>query len=127
MATWSDALAVASETLPSVLVVDDDPELRALLCEYLAMRGHDVLDAPNGFDAVSLVERQTPRVVLIDLEMPHVGGLEAARLIQRLDATIRIIVMTGAATRELAGRLRAMGIALLPKPFELSDVDALVR
>ena len=61
----------------TVLVVDDDPEVRAALGEYLRSEGFEVLEAENGLEALVHVKRARPRAVVLDLMMPRLGGLEA--------------------------------------------------
>ena len=109
-----------------ILVADDEPDVRQLLEEYLTGIGHDVITAANGLEALWAVKHHAPRVVLLDLAMPRLGGLDAIKHIQRFDRTIRIIVVTGNPTREAALALRDLGIPIVAKPLDLDLLSNLV-
>ena len=79
----------------TVLIVDDDPEVRAMLAEYLAGDGYVVAQAADGLEALLHVRRARPRAVVLDLMMPRLGGLEALKRIRALDPTIGVVVVTG--------------------------------
>lgn len=105
-----------------VLIVDDEPEVRALLDEYLTGLGYEVLTAANGLEALWVVKRQRPDAVLVDLAMPRLGGLDTIRHIRKFDQAVRIVVVTGALTREIALQLRDLGVPIVLKPIDLGVV-----
>jgi DNA-binding NtrC family response regulator len=109
-----------------ILVADDEPEIRALLEEYLTGLGHEVLTAANGLEALWSVKHRSPAVVLLDLEMPRLGGLDAIKHIQKFDASIRVIVVTGHLTRDAAVKLRELNVPIVPKPLDLDVVGRVV-
>ena len=61
----------------NVLIVDDSPDGREMLAEYLAFRGFTVIEAVNGEEALTQARTRHPTVVLMDLQMPGIGGWEA--------------------------------------------------
>ena len=69
----------------TVLIADDDPEIRGLIGEYLQSNGYEVLEAENGLEAVLHVERSRPNIVILDLMMPRLGGLDALKRIRPLE------------------------------------------
>src|SRR3989442_9683778 len=76
------------------LVVDDDPEARKVLKDFLRLRGLAVLEARNGLEALLSVKQHRPGVVVLDLNMPRLGGLETLKRIRPFDPTIRVAVVT---------------------------------
>lgn len=62
--------------MPTILIVDDEPDLRYLMRRLLEQAGYDVVEAPHGGAALELVEREPPDVVLCDTSMPVVDGVE---------------------------------------------------
>jgi DNA-binding NarL/FixJ family response regulator len=82
-------------TLPRVLVVDDHDMLREALVELLAQAGFDIVgQAADGVDAVALAKQLEPEVVLMDLRMPVLGGLDASRLIKDACPAIQVVLLT---------------------------------
>jgi len=82
-------------TLPSLLVVDDHDMLREALVELLLQAGFDVVgEATDGVDAVALAKQLEPEVVLMDLRMPVLGGLDATRLIKDAHPATQVVLLT---------------------------------
>jgi len=109
--------------------VDDDPEVRETLTDYLRAQGHDVLDAPSGEIALGLVEREVPDLVLTDV---HMGGLSGIELTRRLKADPRlalipVVILTAVADlpARLAG-LEAGADDFFAKPVEFVELRARV-
>jgi DNA-binding response OmpR family regulator len=114
---------------PTVLVVDDDFEIRALISELLEEAGYAVLEAACGQEALRLASAQVPAVVVVDHRLPDLSGLE---VVQRLRAHsssrhIPVMLMSGFAHR-LVGRTHGAD-RIMSKPFDITDllqqVDAL--
>ena len=112
-----------------ILVADDEEDILELLGEYLRARGYAVHTAADGIDAINLVRSGIVDIVLTDLKMPTVGGLELLAEIRRLPIPVATIVMTGFGTVETA--LRAMkegAFDYILKPFKLKEVhETIVR
>ena len=105
-----------------VLIVDDEPDVRAVLQEYLTEVGYEVLTASNGVEALWAVKQHRPDAVLMDLAMPRLGGLDAIRHIRTFDQTVRLVVATGTLTHEVALQLRDLGVPIVLKPLNLAVV-----
>ncbi len=100
-----------------MLVIDDDPDIRELLCTVLADEGWDARPAANGREGLALLERWEPDLIVLDLMMPVMDGWTFA---QRMRERWRIpIVVLSAATNvgTHAGRIGAVGV--VSKPFDL--------
>jgi DNA-binding NarL/FixJ family response regulator len=82
-------------TLPRLLVVDDHDMLREALVELLVQAGFEVVgEAADGVDAVALARQLEPEVVLMDLRMPVLGGLDATRLIKDARPATQVVLLT---------------------------------
>jgi two-component system response regulator (stage 0 sporulation protein F) len=106
-----------------VLVADDDAEIRDLVAEYLGDHGFEVLHASNGLEALLCVKRERPQAVLLDLNMPRLGGLEALKRIRELAPATRVVVYSGALEPEVERQAKAAGaVAVFAKPGTLDDL-----
>ncbi|MBI4637218.1 MAG: response regulator [Candidatus Rokubacteria bacterium] len=109
----------------TVLVVDDDTEFREVVSEQLKAHNFEVLEAANGLEALLQIKRNRPGVVLLDLAMPRLGGLETLTWIRSFDPGITVIVVTGLSDPESTALARERGAAaVLEKPV---DVGALLE
>jgi len=109
------------------LVVDDDADMRAMLADYLVMSGFEVRQAANGLEALLHVKRERPGVILLDLHMPRLGGLDAVQRIRAFDRTTKVIVVTGDPDQGLHDRALRLGASLvLTKPLDFSALDAAI-
>jgi CheY-like chemotaxis protein len=112
---------------PRVLVVDDDPVIRSTVAELLLDEGYEVEQAADGAEALQVVFRWVPGVIVLDLMMPVLDGwafVERCRSVPGA-GDVPIVVMSAThGLHESAERLHAMGVrAVVAKPF---DVDALI-
>jgi DNA-binding response OmpR family regulator len=110
-----------------ILVVDDDPKIVALLQAYLLRAGYDVATAGDGRTALRLVRERRPRLVVLDLMLPEMNGIDVTREVRR-ESDVPILVLT--ARGALADRIRGLGEGAddyLAKPFAPSEVVARVR
>ena len=105
------------------VVVDDDAEIREVLAEQLATRGFEVLTAGDGLEALLYVKRQKPEVVVLDLMMPRLGGLEALRRIRAFHPEAKVVIVSGNLDDEVRRQALALGAAgVLEKPVSLPDL-----
>jgi CheY-like chemotaxis protein len=110
-----------------VLVVDDEEEVRQVLQEFLEGRGYDVRGAESGPSALGLVESFSPDVVLLDVSMPDMDGVEVLKRIVGIRPTLPVIMVTANADIGVTSQLLALGAAdYIPKPFDLEYLDQAV-
>jgi len=83
------------ETPKKILFVDDDKGIRDALAEYLEKQNYQVIQADNGFDGLSLYVSEKPDLVLVDIVMPEMSGIELTEKILKIDADAVIIVISG--------------------------------
>ena len=107
-----------------VLVVEDDPDIRQAMAELLEDDGYECLLAEHGLDALETLRRRTPSLVLTDLLMPVMNGVELiARL--RTDArwsSLPIVVMTAAGERIIGVDLETLNVPVLRKPVDIRSL-----
>lgn len=109
-----------------VLVVDDEPDIRATVAEMLEIEGYDVDEAANGADALAAIDRRQPDVILLDMRMPVLDGWGFAAELNRREMAIPIVVMTAARdAARWAAEIAAN--AALAKPFGFDDLIRTVR
>src|SRR3990172_1353442 len=101
-----------------LLLVDDDPELRTDMAEFFARHGYDVEQCDNGQQALDLVEQKSFDVMVLDLVMPGISGLDVLRELQAHSTECEIVVLTGEATVESAVEAMKLGAReFLTKPI----------
>ena len=106
-----------------VLIVDDEPAIRRTVRAGLAARGYEVREAENGEQAVRMVEDLQPDVVLMDVSMPEMDGVEATRLIGGSFTATQVIMLTMHADKEvLADAIRAGASGYLVKDCSTEEI-----
>lgn len=112
--------------MATVLIVDDEMPLRSLLAMVVREAGHTAVLATNGRQALELIGRQRPDLVLSDVMMPLMNGVVLCRGLKLAAATasIPVILMSTAANTPWQG---ARADAFLAKPFDIEDVEALLE
>lgn len=112
-----------------ILIVDDESSLLLTLAANLELEGFDVVEASSGERALEHVEQQTFDLVLSDIRMPGISGVDLFRRIRVLRPDLPVILMTGFALESVVhGAIEEGVFAVLPKPFEITHVVAtLVR
>lgn len=113
-----------------VLVVDDSPETLSFLTDAIEGSGSTVLVAVDGESALSLTDRVTPDLILLDAVMPGIGGFETCRRLKRIRhlAHIPVIFMTGLSdTEHIVKGLEAGGVDYLAKPIVVDELMARMR
>jgi DNA-binding response OmpR family regulator len=110
-----------------ILVVDDEVEVRELLRDFLSDRGYDVLMAESGAAALGALSDQTLDLVLLDVAMPGIDGMETLKRIVALESPVPVIMVTANADLNVTSKLLAAGaVDYIPKPFDLDYLDQAV-
>ena len=111
-----------------VLVADDERNLRELLVRELTRKGHAVVGVPDGRAALDRLRDEVPDVLLLDMKMPQLEGLEVLRALPDMPETPQVIVMTG--FQDVANAVEAMKLGAydyLTKPARIEELDILIR
>jgi CheY-like chemotaxis protein len=110
-----------------VLVVDDELEVRQVLQEFLSSRGYDVTTASGGAEAVAMVETLKPDLVLLDVAMPDMDGVETLKRMVAIEPALAVIMVTANADIGTTSKLLGLGaVDYVPKPFDLDYLDQAV-
>ncbi len=110
-----------------VLVVEDDPEMLALVCEHLESEGYRAAGTDRGAEAIARVRAEEFDVVLTDLRMPDVDGMEVLRAVRETGRDIPVILVTAFGSVETAIRaIRQGAYDYVTKPFPLEEISLLV-
>jgi two-component system, OmpR family, KDP operon response regulator KdpE len=111
----------------SILVVDDEPQIRRVLKTTLSSQGYVILEAKTGEEAIDVVRKEKPDLVLLDVNMPGVGGIEACREIRRSSEAPIIMLTVRNAERDKVSALDAGADDYVVKPFGIEELLARIR
>ncbi|UCG11067.1 MAG: response regulator [Deltaproteobacteria bacterium] len=111
-----------------VLVVDDEQEIRNLLETILTGDGYEVIKASDGAEAIEFAERENPDLILMDITMPGMDGIEACKRLKGADNTrlIPIIIVTGYADNKMQA-LEVGADDFVNKPFDMVELSFRVK
>ena len=104
----ADTENIGRETF-KILVVDDEGAIRETLVTYLETEGYDMRTADSGVTALKVIEEFKPQVVLLDIRMPDMDGLQCLRSIMKLTPGIAVVVMSGFASEQIARKTLEIG------------------
>lgn len=111
-----------------ILIVDDDEQLRRSFEKLLVQEGYNVQTAGTGESAVEMVRRDVPDLVIMDIRMPGMSGLEAFKLMREIDGKLPVIIMTAFGTMETAIEATKLGaFDYILKPFEIPDILEVIK
>lgn len=111
-----------------VLLVDDEKEFAAALAERLALRGLFIRTSLSGLDALAQLQREEVDVVVLDVSMPGMTGIETLRLIKQIKPLVQVIMLTGHATIQSGMEALKLGACTyLLKPTEINDLISQIK
>ena len=117
-----------NDTVPQLLIVDDELHVRESLSHWFAEDGYDVVTADSGKRALALLGRRSFDIVITDIRMPGMDGLELQRRILEVDPALAIIVITAYASVSTAIQaLKEGAYDYLAKPFDPEDLTRVVE
>jgi len=111
-----------------VLLVDDEEEIRTLLGSFLESQGYQVVLASDGNEALDLVETEDPQIIILDLKLPGLNGIEVCKRLKEQEKTrsIPVIIITGFGDNKLLS-LDVGADDFVNKPFDMADILIRVR
>ncbi len=108
---------------PRILIVDDEERFRVTLRKLLVLKGLEVDTAGSGREALEMLKTGSYDVVLLDVKMPEMNGIEALAEIKKIDPNIEVIILTGHASVDVAVEImRLGGYEYLLKPCPMEDL-----
>lgn len=111
----------------TILVVDDEPQIRRVLRSTLSSQGYVIVEAKTGEEAVEAVRKEKPGLVLLDVNMPGIGGIAACREIRRSSEAAIIMLTVRNAERDKVLALDAGADDYVVKPFGIEELLARIR
>lgn len=111
-----------------ILIVDDQFGIRILLNEVFQKEGYQTFQAANGIQALEIVTKNDPDLVLLDMKIPGMDGIEILKRMKVIDPDIRVIIMTAYGELDMIQEAKDLGaITHFAKPFDIDDIRAAVR
>jgi two-component system, response regulator, stage 0 sporulation protein F len=111
-----------------ILIVDDQYGIRILLNEVLQKEGYDTFQAANGVQALEIVSKTPPDLVLLDMKIPGMDGIEILKRMKVIDQEIRVILMTAYGELDMIQEAKDLGaLTHFAKPFDIDDIRAAVK
>jgi DNA-binding response OmpR family regulator len=126
--TVGPSAGAVADTGDTVLVVDDEQLVRDLLVQFLSLRGYRALGVKEGPEAISMVEQTSPDLILLDLMLPGMNGVEVLRRLRDKHFSGAIIIVTGSYDEELlqdAWSLHPQEV--ITKPIDLDKLLAMIQ
>lgn len=116
--------------MKKILIVDDEPDINAILMAYLGAHGYQTLCAHDGVEALEMVAAERPDLILLDVMMPEMSGYQVARVLKSETVTAEIPLVMLTARTQQSDRfwgLESGAAVYMHKPFELQEVLSQVR
>jgi DNA-binding NtrC family response regulator len=113
---------------PSILIVDDDEVMQQTLSDVLKKKGYEVFSVSAGNGALSIIKKNIIDVVLLDMRLPDVDGIEVLKRVKELDSEILVIMMTAYSDVQTAvSAMKSGAYHYINKPFELEELKLLIE
>jgi CheY-like chemotaxis protein len=113
--------------MATILVVDDNADMLDLLTQFFETKGHRVITALNAEEGLKKVVSERPPLVLMDIMMPRMHGVEALRRVKAIDPSIKVIMITAVDDKDVAEEALSSGASdYITKPIDLQYLDTLV-
>ncbi|MBT8765137.1 response regulator transcription factor [Pseudomonas boanensis] len=124
-----DFLEQGGETVSKIVIVDDHPVIRLAVRLLLNREGYDVVaETDNGVDAIALAREHLPDLVVLDIGIPKLGGLDVISRLSSLEMPVRVLVLTGQNPAHYATRCMQSGAAgFVCKEGDLAELTSAVR
>ncbi|WEZ41302.1 response regulator [Priestia megaterium] len=111
-----------------ILIVDDQYGIRILLTEVLQKEGYTTFQAANGFQAIDITKEQAPDLVLLDMKISGMDGIEILKRLKQHDEAIKVIIMTAYGELGMIQEAKDLGaLTHFAKPFDIDEIRKVVR
>lgn len=111
-----------------LLIVDDQYGIRILLNEVFQKEGYQTFQASNGMQALTIVEEERPDLVLLDMKIPGMDGIEILRRLKEIDQTIEVFIMTAYGELDMIQQAKDLGARThFAKPFDIDEIREAVK
>lgn len=111
-----------------VLIVDDQYGIRVLLYEVFGKEGYTTFQAANGKQALQIVKEESPDLVILDMKIPGMDGLQILKEIKKIDTEIKVIMMTAYGELDMIKQATDLGaLTHFTKPFDIDELRVEVK
>jgi len=111
-----------------ILIVDDQYGIRILLNEVFQKEGYETYQAANGVQALDIVQKHSPHLVLLDMKIPGMDGIEILKRIKAINPEIRVIIMTAYGELDMIQETKELGAIMhFAKPFDIDEIREAVK
>ena len=114
---------------PKILVVDDTPIVRECIQYYFEQKGYIIFTAASGEEALPMVKKNNPDIILSDINLPQMSGIDLIKSVRQFNKTIKVIIMSGEIKNYRNDRrLEQLDIlAFMDKPIDFLEVESLIE
>ena len=113
--------------MPKLLIVDDEIDVREFAKRFFVKRGIEVHTAAGGVEALKIISEQKPDLVLLDVQMEEISGIEVLKKLRDANDSTKVIMVTGAEDRETVNRANSFGVkGYVHKPLVLEELEKIV-
>lgn len=114
--------------MAELLIVDDELDVREFAANFFRKRKIDSATASGGEEALKIIQSQKPRLVLLDIKMPGIDGVETLRRIKEMDSAIKVVMVTGRdPEEEVCSQCKELGaLDYIHKPLILDELEKVV-
>jgi DNA-binding response OmpR family regulator len=117
----------ANKPLCKILTVDDQMGIDSFFYEFFTARKYEVFNATSGKEALKIVEKEKPRIILLDINMKGMDGIETLKKIKEIDKDVSVIMVTGVKDEDVAKKAKELGADdYITKPLSLEYLDKVV-
>lgn len=117
----------ANKPVCKILTVDDEMGIDSFFYEFFTARNYEVFNAMSGKEAIEIVKKERPRIILLDINMCGMDGIETLKEIRKIDAEAAVIMVTGVKDDDMAKKAIALGANdYITKPLSLEYLDKVV-
>jgi len=107
-----------------ILIVDDDPAVSNFLERFLTKKSYQVSTAKNGAEAIEITKKESPQLILLDIRLPEINGIEVLKEIKKINPAIGVIIITAVQEEEIAQEAMKLGADdYICKPFDLEYLE----
>jgi two-component system, response regulator, stage 0 sporulation protein F len=111
-----------------ILIVDDQYGIRILLNEVFQKEGYETHQAASGYQALEILEKNAPDLVLLDMKIPGMDGIEILKRMKVIDQDIRVIIMTAYGELDMIQEAKDLGALIhFAKPFDIDEIRDAVK
>ena len=115
----ADKQNLKEDGMKSILIVEDNKDMQFLISNMLREEGFETIIAENGLDAVELVKKQIPDLILSDIGLPGINGLQVLKRVKQIKEELAVIIMSGSFNDDKIYEARKLGAAdFISKPFD---------